>query len=154
MTLITAKAKVIFSPTGFETRIKRKERKVLFRSAAFGRTKMRRSIKKRKGVSQPGNPPHSHHGALRDKIRFSVDLPSGTFIVGPEIFKGKTQISKPLPEALDKGLRIRVRKSARQRRKSNTQATRAIRLRPRPFRGAALALALQKMTTLLKEIPL
>ncbi len=41
------------------------------------------SIKDRKTPSLPGNPPHSHTGALRRNILFSADTLRDTVVIGP-----------------------------------------------------------------------
>ncbi|MCL4743749.1 MAG: hypothetical protein KJZ54_16250, partial [Phycisphaerales bacterium] len=48
-------------------------RKVLSKAGAFIRQTARTSIRKRKGSSKPGNPPHSHVGLLRRFILFGYD---------------------------------------------------------------------------------
>lgn len=49
------------------------ERKVLSWFGAFVRQRAKTSIKKRKGTSPPGQPPHSHVGLLRKFVLFAYD---------------------------------------------------------------------------------
>lgn len=87
--------------------------KNLSKIGAFIRTRARRSIRKRKGASQPGNPPHSHVGLLRDGILFAYDNDSGGVVVGPRklnqvsVVNGQFR-SGTVPEILEYGGSIGV----------------------------------------------
>lgn len=63
------------------------ERKVLSKAGAFIRTAARTSIRKRKGSSPAGKPPHSHEGSLRRLILFGYDKAADSVVVGPVGFK-------------------------------------------------------------------
>ena len=58
-------------------------RKVLSKFGAFVRTRSRRSIRKRKASSQPGQPPSSHTGLLRKFIFFGYDAQAQSVVIGP-----------------------------------------------------------------------
>ena len=58
-------------------------RRNLSRAGAFVRTAARSSIRKRKAVSAPGQPPSSHTGLLRKFIFFGYDPARKTVVVGP-----------------------------------------------------------------------
>lgn len=85
----------------------------LSKIGAFVRTRARRSIRKRKGASKPGNPPHSHVGLLREGILFAYDNDSGGVVVGPRklnqvsVVNGQFR-SGTVPEILEYGGTIGV----------------------------------------------
>jgi len=62
---------------------KRATTKALYQAGAMIRTTARRSIRKRKGASAPGSPPHTHTNALRKAILFDVDRDRESVIIGP-----------------------------------------------------------------------
>ncbi len=62
-------------------------RRALSRAGAFIRRRAKTSIRKRKKVSQPGNPPHSHAGHLRRLIFFAYDPAGQTVVIGPVPFR-------------------------------------------------------------------
>ena len=62
---------------------KRATQKALYQAGALIRTTARRSIRKRKGDSLPGQPPHTHTNALRKSILFDVDREEQSVIIGP-----------------------------------------------------------------------
>ena len=66
------------------------KRKVLSKAGAFIRQAAKTSIRKRKGSSQPGQPPFSHEGSLRKFIYFGYDRASDSVVVGPVGFKNST----------------------------------------------------------------
>ena len=101
-------------------------RAALSRAGAFIRQRAKTSIRKRKGSSRPGSPPHSHAGHLRRLIFFAYDPGSESVVIGPVRFK-----QGEAPSLLEFGGRA-VREGRRGRR-------RRVRYRRRPFMGPALA---------------
>lgn len=63
--------------------VEKAERGVLSRQGAFIRRRAKSSIRKRKAASQPGNPPSSHTGLLRDYIFFAFDPVTRSVVIGP-----------------------------------------------------------------------
>ena len=63
--------------------VDRAERKVLSKFGAFVRTASRSSIRTRKRVSRPGEPPSSHTGLLKRFIFFVYERQRHSVIVGP-----------------------------------------------------------------------
>lgn len=59
--------------------------RALSKFGAFVRRRARSSIRKRKASSQPGQPPSSHTGKLRDGILFVADLVQKNVIIGPTL---------------------------------------------------------------------
>jgi len=103
----------------------RATRKVLSKFGAFVRTAARSSIRRRKNVSEPGQPPSSHVGTLRRLIFFGFDPTKRSVVVGPTPFGNKAEA----PELLEYG--------GRARRKSRRGRIQAATYRPRPFMGPA-----------------
>ncbi len=103
-------------------------RKVLSKAGAFIRQTARTSIRKRKGSSKPGNPPHSHVGLLRRFILFGYDRQSDTVVVGPVGFRDSTA-----PRVLERGGTTTV---TRRRRGKRTE--RRVRIAARPYMNPAL----------------
>lgn len=84
--------------------------KNLKRFGAFVRTSARGSIRKRKGASAPGKPPHSHVGTLKRFIYFGFDRSSDSVAIGPVLTNGGGTAPRSLEHggrslAIDRGKR-------------------------------------------------
>ena len=77
--------------------VDRATRNVLSKFGAFVRTTAKHSIRKRKAISQPGQPPSSHVGTLRDLIYFGYDTTSRSVVIGPTPFRSTVE-APPLLE--------------------------------------------------------
>lgn len=99
----------------------REEHKAFSKIGAYIRTRARRSIRKRKKSSRPGQPPHSHSGELRKGILFAYDPDAHGVVVGayrmnskagnaPEILEygGTTKVSARRDDARKKRRRVRI----------------------------------------------
>ena len=75
-------------------------RKVLSKAGAFIRTAAKSSIRKRKAISAPGQPPSSHTGLLKRFIFFGYDADRKIVVVGPMRLNQKVGAA---PEALEHG---------------------------------------------------
>lgn len=64
-------------------------RKVLSKFGAFVRTAAKSSIRKRKAISEPGQPPSSHLGLLKQFIFFSYDAARKSVVIGPTLLNGR-----------------------------------------------------------------
>lgn len=104
-------------------------RRVLSRFGAFVRTRARTSIRKRKGISLPGGPPHSHTGLIRRFLFFAYDRDRSSVVIGPARLN-RVVDPRALP-ALEYGGASTMEPRRGERR--------SIRVRPRPFMGPALA---------------
>lgn len=60
------------------------------------RLRSRHSIRKRRGVSRPGRPPHSHVGLLRTGIFFAYDGVRKTVVIGPALLRPGSQVPRLL----------------------------------------------------------
>ena len=101
-------------------------RKVFSKFGAFVRTAAKSSIRKRKKISQPGQPPSSHVGTLKRLIFFGYDTDRRSVVIGPTPFRGKAEA----PPLLEYGGNAR-------RRDRKTKSIRTMRYRARPFMGPA-----------------
>lgn len=99
-------------------------RKVLSRFGAFTRKRARTSIRKRKKISEPGKPPSSHVGTLRNAILFAYDTKAKAVVIGPHQ-AGKSGAGA---QALEYGGRVSVR---------NLRKKRPLNYRARPFMNPA-----------------
>jgi len=90
LTLKEAKAN-FFDRTKVQRAVDVAERKVLSRFGAFGRQRARHAIRKRRKISKPGRPPHSHVGLLRTGILFAYDERRRTVVIGPVLLKPGSQ---------------------------------------------------------------
>lgn len=118
--------KAFFDRRAVINAVDRGARKVLSKFGAFVRTSARHSIRKRRAISQPGQPPSSHVGLLRKLILFGYDAQRKSVVVGPTPLRGASEA----PPLLEYG--------GQARRKDRRGRTRTMRYRARPFMGPAL----------------
>jgi len=122
-----------FRATFFDARavtsaVDRTTRRVLSKFGAFVRTRALSSIRQRRRISEPGQPPSSHTGLLKRFIFFGYERSRKSVIVGP------AKLNKPDPrvlELLEQGGRTR-------RRNRRTKQLEMQTYRARPFMGPAL----------------
>jgi hypothetical protein len=76
-----------FDSAAVQSAVDRATLRVLSRFGAFVRTSARSSIRKRKAVGRPGEPPSSHEGSLKRLILFAFDTQSQSVVVGPARFR-------------------------------------------------------------------
>lgn len=129
--MLTLKFKMVFFNSARVIRaMDAATRRALTKVGAFIRTRAKTSIRKRKGVSRPGQPPHSHVGTLRRLLFFALGPDRKSVVVGPARFgAGKA------PSRLEfggKAIRISKHQSGKRGRR------RIVRYRKRPFMGPAL----------------
>lgn len=106
---------VFFTDPAIEKAVSRSVAAGLSKWGAYVRRSARQSIKKRKGPSKPGNPPHSHEGSLKALLNFYFDKVTKTVVVGPEIKPASTGAPNTLefgghavrgPQVIDKVFKI------------------------------------------------
>lgn len=80
-------------------------RRVLSKFGSYVRTRARRSIRSRKRKSaEPGNPPFSHAGQLKNLIFFQFEPENFGVVVGPKVSAvSKRRGRKTVPELLEYG---------------------------------------------------
>lgn len=113
-------------------------RRVLSKAGAFIRQTARTSIRKRKGTSKPGQPPHSHVGLLRRFILFGYDKQSGSVVIGPVAFR-----TSAAPRVLERGGTTTVTRRTRGKR-----TERRVRIAARPYMQPALEMERPKLPEL------
>ena len=112
-------------------RTDRTTRRVLSKFGAFVRQTARRSIRKRKRISEPGKPPSSHVGLLKRRIFFGYDPGSRSVVVGPAPLNQRSPYGDTtVPELLEEGGRVRRREKGGQ--------TEVLHYKARPYMGPAL----------------
>jgi hypothetical protein len=124
--------------------VDRAKRKELSRAGAFVRRRARSSIRKRKRVSRPGEPPSAHQGDIR-KILFAWDPLAESVVVGPLAFNGSGNGNETVPALLEHGGTV-VRRGKRGKGKR-----RKLTYRPRPFMGPALTAEAEKFPRLFRN---
>jgi hypothetical protein len=115
-----------FDRAAVESAVDRATLRNLARFGAFVRTRSRSSIRKRKAISAPGQPPSSHVGTLKKFIFFSFEPTSRSVVIGPTRTSGRGEA----PSVLEHG-GTSVFVAPRKRRPVTA------RYRPRPFMGPA-----------------
>lgn len=111
------------------------KRRVLSRAGAFIRQAAKSSIRKRKGVSSPGSPPHSHTGLLRKLILFGYDRQRESVVVGPVGLR-----KSEAPRVLESGGRTVI-----YRRRRGRLVKQRVRIAARPYMRPALEKERPKM---------
>ena len=104
-------------------------RRVLSRFGAFVRTAARSSIRRRKRISRPGEPPSSHGGLLKRYILFGYDPARRSVVIGPMRLNQKVGNA---PEALERGGTSVIAYGLRRNRRKKR-----VKIRPRPYMGPA-----------------
>ncbi len=83
--------------------VDRGRRRSLAKSGSYIRTTARRSMRRKRGRSRPGQPPHAHVGLLRDLLFFSYDSSTNSVVVGPVAINKRSEA----PAVLEFGGRTR-----------------------------------------------
>jgi len=118
--------KLFFDKKAVRDKVDAGTRRVLSKFGAFVRRTARRSIRKRKKASHPGQPPSSHIGLLKKFIFFGYDPRKDSVIIGPVRLtkKGRGEA----PSLLEYGGATTLKRDGKRRR---------ARVRRRPFMGPA-----------------
>jgi hypothetical protein len=75
--------KLFFDKKAVRDKVDAGTRRVLSKFGSFVRRTARSSIRKRKRISHPGEPPSSHIGLLKKFIYFGYDPASRSVVIGP-----------------------------------------------------------------------
>ena len=158
-TLFFDKARVIRA-------VDKARRAVLSRAGAFIRQRAKTSMRKRKGASAPGEPPHAHVGTMRRFMFFGYDPGADTVVVGPartnQVFfnRDRRPVKGTVPSVLEYGGQITVlevfkygrwqRADLRSRRRLAGLPTRyrKVTIKPRPYMRPALLAELPRLPAL------
>jgi hypothetical protein len=106
--------------------------RVLTRFGAFVRQRAKTSLRQRKSISDPGAPPSSHLGLIRDHILFVVEPATKNVIVGPLLLH---RGSPTALEALEHGGESLIMRHGKPV---------SITIQPRPFMQPAFDTELEK----------
>lgn len=117
---------LFFSTKAVTSRVDKATWRVFSKFGAFVRTAARRSIRKRKSVSQPGRPPSSHADLLKRLIYFNYEPQRSGVVIGPIPLHGGLGVVPPL---LEEGGRVS--------REDRGGKTVMMTYRARPFMGPA-----------------
>ena len=115
---------MFFDRKAVTSAVDRAERRVLSRFGAFVRRGARSSIRRRKRISEPGQPPSSHTGLLKRNIFFLYEPQRSSVVIGPVLLGKGTDA----PRLLEHGGVVTRRKRKRRVR---------VKYKPRPFMGPA-----------------
>lgn len=115
--------------------VDRGKRSALSRIGGWIRKTARRSMRRRKRASRPGEPPSAHTGLLRDGTFYSFDPSSESVVIGPVRMKRQ---GTDVPQVLEHGgistvTRLRGGKVHRRR----------VKIEARPYMGPALEKAME-----------
>ena len=116
---------------GLGQALEKKDKKVLFKSAAFARTTMKRGMRRKKETSRPGGYPNARAGQLRDLIFFDVDVDAGSVGIGPLKFESQNSdagSAGTVPRLINEGGRV-----SREVGPKDDRRIVAMIYRPRPF---------------------
>lgn len=113
-------------------------RKVLSKFGAFVRQTAKTNIRKRKAVSEPGQPPSSHTGLLKRNIFFVFSPETRSVVIGPILLNNRTDA----PRLLEHGDTV-----VRRRRNRRVRMT----YEARPFMGPAFEREQQQLPALWKN---
>ena len=117
-------------------------RKALCAQGAYLRTVAQRSISTKAGkVSQPGHPPRSVTGLLRDFLLWKYDPITASVVVGPALLSGvKNHLNPTIPEILENGgtelATVKVGKAWQKKQ---------VTIAPRPYMAPALERSQEKL---------
>jgi hypothetical protein len=110
-------------------------RTVLSKFGAYVQRKAKTSIRKRKRIASPGQPPSSHEGSLKRLIYFGYDAGRKSVVIGPARFG-----AGEAPAALEYGGVITIRSGKSKGKKG--------RVRARPFMHPAFDSELPQLPAL------
>ena len=139
LTLSAAKAS-FFDREKVKNAIDADTRKVLSKFGAYVRQRAKTSIRKRRGISRPGMPPHSHVGLLRKLILFAFDEGRRSVVIGPVLLRPGSQV----PSLLEYGGETTIFHAKSKRR-------RKARYRARPYMRPAFEAELKNLPDIWKR---
>lgn len=133
---------------------------VLAKQGAYVRTVAKRLMKKAKGASKPGEPPHEHLGYLDKLMFFAFDSHTKTVVVGPTRLSGR---DGKVPRTLEHGGPVVIKGVLDYRGRfkplyllpkevrlaalsSGRYVTKTVIIKPRPYMLPALMIAKSKLT--------
>lgn len=161
-------SKLFFDHKGIHRSVADQSVKVLVRFAAYVRMAARSSIRVSRRSADPGSPPKSHNGVLRNNIYFVYEPQTRSVVVGPYQMDrphpggdGQPVGGNAVPGVLEKGGRISIVETLRAgkwQRVRRTGANKSLPTRvvqktvePRPFMTPALERSLSKLPSCYRQ---
>jgi hypothetical protein len=140
---------LFFDRAGVISKVDVATRRVLSRFGAFVRTTAKHSIRKKKGPSQPGSPPHSHVGLLKKFIFFGYEPTAKNVVIGPTLLSSKKSGgSNTVPSILEYGGKTeRTFWDEKERKRKSKNVT----IQSRPFMHPAFDKELPKLPAMWKN---
>lgn len=149
--LINVTTKMFFDRVKVANAMERKENRCLSSAGAFGRTVMRRGMRRRKRISAPGEYPSAHAGQLKELIYFGFEPSTKSVVIGPTFFRKDREAigaTKTVPQLINEGGTVfRQRKVGRGANRRLVGGVVRQLYRPRPF----VALTLPKTAAKLAQ---
>jgi phage gpG-like protein len=124
-----------FDRAKVENAVNKAERKKLSKFGAFVRRNAQTRMRRAKGPSRPGEPPHAHVGLLRKLIFFAYEPREKSVVIGPVLLRSGSQV----PSLHEFGGTTLLRNKSRDGKR------RIGRYPARPFMGPAFEEELQNM---------
>src|SRR5690349_8419313 len=98
---INIKFSSFFDRPAVKAKVKDGTQSALSKIGAFVRRSAKGLIRPGKKAAKPGNPPKSHVGTLKDLIFFAYDDKNDSVVIGPQLFRSKT--NPTVPQLLEVG---------------------------------------------------
>lgn len=131
--------KSFFDSSAVVSALDKASRKALSKFGSFVRTSARSSIRRRKGSSKPGRPPHAHQGDIK-KVLFAYDQKNRSAVVGPVRFNGKKGFAT---KTLEHGGNVTI-----ERKRKGRAVRKTVHVDARPFMAPAFEKELPKLPDL------
>lgn len=146
---LDAAKKLFFDARRVENPAARAQLKMLSRFGAFVRRRAMSSIRRRKRISDPGQPPSSHTDLLKRFIFFFVEKSDRNVIIGPILLNRGNDAPRLLEHGGD-AVRRRAAAQNRHRAASRLSGSLRVRYRARPFMKPAFDQEVSKSAGLLR----
>ena len=134
---VKAAKNMFFDRTLIKQKVDTATRKRLSKFGAYVRQTAKKSIRRRKRSSSPGQPPSSHTGLLKQFIYFGYDENRRSVVIGPVVLARK---ASGIPEVLEYGGRTTIQWGSARGRTVSIEA--------RPYMGPSFDQELDRMTSL------
>lgn len=134
-----AKANFFLDPKKILNAVERAKQQRLSRFGRFTQRRAQTSMRRAKGASRPGRPPHAHVGLLRKLLFFAYEKRAATVVIGPVLLRAGSKV----PYLMEYGGRTINKGRLGQSRPANYPA--------RPFMQPAFQEELKKVPGIFKD---
>jgi hypothetical protein len=133
---MAATSRSFFDRPKVQRTVDKKKRSALSKFGAFVRRRAKSSIRKRKKSADPGMPPSSHIGTLKNLLFFAYDERTKSVVIGPAPIGAKAIV----PGALERGGKsVIVRRIKSAKGGERLRVLKPIHVRKHPYMAPALA---------------